>query len=163
MAGIIFGLEQKVDEKDKKIMKALFDDGRASIAKLSKKTGIRRDSVARRINRLRKERIITAFIPIINPPALGLLNVAQIMIRVKTGNDENKKKFTTMLVGNKFIVHISKLLGKFDFLFAVVYKDINQLNEIIEEIKNYVPNFIEDFEVFQVVDEPKFEKMSDLL
>jgi hypothetical protein len=55
------------------------------------------------------------------------------------------------------------LIGKFDFNCAVIYENTNHLNQIVEEIKTYVPNFIDNFELFQVVDEPKFEKMSDLL
>jgi hypothetical protein len=34
---------------------------------------------------------------------------------------------------------------------------------LIEELKSYVPNFIEDFEVYQVAEEYKIEDMSELL
>jgi DNA-binding Lrp family transcriptional regulator len=161
--GIVYGVEQKVDAKDKKILKVLFEDGRMSIADIATKTRLRRDSVARRLKRLRKDKVITGFVPVINPPALGYPNVALMLFRVKTGNDASKKKFQDKLVGNKFILHVSKLIGKFDFNCAVIYENTNHLNQIVEEIKTYVPNFIDNFELFQVVDEPKFEKMSDLL
>ena len=162
-AGIKYGLKQEIDAKDKKIMKALFQDGRMSVAEIEKKTGIRRDSVARRLKRLVKEQIITAFVPIINPPALGYPNVALLLLRIKTSSSENKEKFLSKLKSNKFIVHISKLIGKYDFYCAIIYKDANHLNEIVEEVKNYVANFVEDFELYQVAEEPKFEDMASLL
>jgi len=162
-AGIKYGLKQEIDAKDKKIMKALFEDGRMSVADIEKKTGVRRDSVARRLKRLVKEQIITGFVPIINPPALGYPNVALLLLRTKTSNTENKDKFLSRLKANKFIVHISKLIGKYDFYCAIIYKDTNHLNEIIEDVKNYVANFVEDFELYQVADEPKFEDTEALL
>ncbi len=163
MAGIVYGMEQKVDGKDRKLMRVLFQDGRMSIADIAKKTGIRRDSVARRLKRLREEKIITAFIPVINPPALGYPNIAILLLRVRARKEDDKKKFLDKLIGNKVVVHISKLIGKFDFYCAIIYENTNHLNSVIEQIKNYISNFIEDFELFQVVEEPKFEKMDDLL
>lgn len=153
----------RVDEKDKKIMKALFDDGRMSVADIEKKTRIRRDSVARRLKRLVNSKVITGFTPIINPPALGYPNVSLLILRTKTGKNELKEKFLKKLMNEKSIVHVSRLIGKFDFYCAIVYRDTYHLNEIIESIKNYVPNYIEDFELFQVADDPKFEDMSGLL
>lgn len=163
MTGIKYGLEQKVDAADRKIMKALFEDGRLSIADLAKKTNLRRDSVARRLRRLVKEQVITAFVPVINPPALGYPNVAQMVIRTKTGDEAGKKIFQNGLVRNKFIIHVAKLIGKYDFFCALVYENTDHLNKLIEEIKSYRPNFIDDFELFQVASEPKFENMEGIL
>jgi DNA-binding Lrp family transcriptional regulator len=162
-AGIKYGLEQEIDDKDRKIMKSLFEDGRMSVADISNKTGVRRDSVARRLKRLVKEKIITGFVPIINAPALGYPNVALLLIRTKTNEKENKDNFLERLKSNRFIVHIAKLIGKYDFYCAMVYKDANHLNGIVEEVKGYVANFVEDFEIYQVAEEPKFEDTEALL
>src|SRR3989338_4099941 len=95
MSGIAYGIKQKLDASDKKILRILFQDGRMSIADISEKTGLRRDSVARRLRRMRKEQIVTAFVPIINPPALGYPNIAIILLHIKTGNEENSRKWTS--------------------------------------------------------------------
>ncbi len=159
--GIIYGKEQKVDEKDKKILKALFQDGRMSIADISNKTRLRRDSVARRLKKMRKEQVLTSVVPIINPPAIGLPNIALLLIRLKIKS--NKDIFLKKVIANKFIVHVSQLLGKFDLFCSILYENTNHLNKIIDEIKHYVPDLVDDFELYQVVNEPKFEKMEDLL
>lgn len=166
MAELMVGMvdvKYKIDEKDRKIMKSLFEDGRMSIADIAKKTGLRRDTVARRLKNLVKQKVIAQFIPIINLPSLGYPNVATLILRVKSTTDTDKKRFQKMLVGNKFTCYVSRWVGKFDFYCAIVYKDTNHLNNIVEEIKNYIPNFIETFELFQVVEEPKFEDMDALL
>jgi len=157
------GLAYKIDEKDKKIMNALFDDARATVAEIEKKTHIRRDSVARRLKKLRKEKVIETFSPIINPSSIGLPNMAIVLMRTKTNPKSSKDNFIKKLKENKFVFHFVKIIGKFDFYCALFYKDTFHLNEIIENIKSLVPNFIEDFEVFSVAEEYKVEDMRSLL
>jgi Lrp/AsnC family leucine-responsive transcriptional regulator len=163
MAGVLYGVAQKVDQADKKILKALFQDGRMPVSEIAKKTGLRRDAIARRIKRMLREKIIVGVIPIINPPALGLPNIGMVWLKLKSTTEEEHKRFLHKLVENRYLVYVAKLLGRYDFYCAIVYKDINHLNAIIEEVRSYVPNLVEDYELFQVVDEPKFEKMDDLL
>jgi DNA-binding Lrp family transcriptional regulator len=152
-----------MDEKDKKIMKALFEDARATVAQLEKKTGIRRDSIARRLKKLRQDKIIETFSPIIDPASLGLPNTALLFIRTKTNPQKDKETFIKKSRENKFVFHFAKIIGKFDFFIGLFYKDTSHLNELIEKIKGSVPNFIEDFEVFSVAEEYKTEDMSGLL
>ena len=126
-----------MDSKDKKIINSLFDDARMSVAEIEKKTKIRRDSVARRLKKMINEKTILGFSPIINPSSLGYPNISLLLLKTKTGNDSQKEKFLNKLIQTKYIVHISKLIGKYDFYCAILYKDTKHLNEIIEKIKNY--------------------------
>jgi Lrp/AsnC family leucine-responsive transcriptional regulator len=154
---------QKImDEKDKKIIKALFEDGRMSVAEIEKKTHIRRDSIARRLKKLQREKVLS-FIPFLEPKSIGLPNLALVLIRVKTNPKESREKFIQKMSSNKYIFHLSKIIGKFDFFSVLVYKDTNHLNQLSEEIRGYVANFIEDFEVYPIAEEYKVEDMSSLL
>jgi Lrp/AsnC family leucine-responsive transcriptional regulator len=162
MVGELHEVSKKIDKKDARIIKMLFKDGRMSIADIAKKTNLRRDSVARRIKNLQKDLALTGIVPIINPKAIGLPSVSILLLRLKTRTEKEKKIFLNKLIANKFIVHIAKLIGKYDFYCSILYKDTNHLNKLLEEMKNYVPNLVDDFEVFQVAEEPKFENMQDL-
>ncbi|MBT4936169.1 Lrp/AsnC family transcriptional regulator [Candidatus Woesearchaeota archaeon] len=162
MKGISYENITKLDKKDRKILKALYENARMNIATLAKKTKLRRDTIARRIKQMEKNGVISGFIPVINPPALGLPNIAIILLKTKTESKE-KKTFQNKVVGNKYITHVATLIGKFDFYCAIVYQDTGHLNTIIEDVKQYIPEFIIDFEIFQVAEEPKFERMEDLL
>ncbi|MFC1774811.1 Lrp/AsnC family transcriptional regulator [Nanoarchaeota archaeon] len=154
---------QNIDKKDKKILRALFEDGRMSIANIAKRTKLRRDTIARRIKKLRKNDVITSILPTLNPPALGYPNLSVVLFRVRTLTDSERTDLDSKLKKNKFIIHISKLIGKYDYYCAIVYEDAKHLHEIVDEIEHYIPNLIEAFEFLQVVDEPKFERMEDLL
>jgi Lrp/AsnC family leucine-responsive transcriptional regulator len=163
MAGIEYRKPYKLDKKDKQIIRVLFENGRLSIAEIAKRTRLRRDSIAYRLKKLQKEKVITGFIPVLNPPALGLPNISMILLRLRSTTEEEKQKFLKKLINNKNAVHISNLIGKFDFYVSLVYRDTNHLNEIIKEIRSYIPNLVENFEVYQVAEEPKFEQMQDLV
>ncbi|MBR9677050.1 Lrp/AsnC family transcriptional regulator [Candidatus Woesearchaeota archaeon] len=147
-----------IDSKDKKILKALTQDGRMSISQLAKTTGLQRDSIARRLKKLKKEKVILNIIPIIDPVSLGYPNIASLLIRVKAGED-SKKKFQQKMVANEFVTYISKLIGKYDFYCSFIYEDTHHLNSIVKEIKSYIPDFIDELELFNVVEEPKYEQI----
>lgn len=154
--------ERSLDAKDKKILRALFENGRASIADLAEKTGLRRDSVVRRIKRMQIEKTIT-FTPAIDPAALGLPNFAVMLVRTKTTPKECKDKLIKKLANDKFVFHVAKIIGNFDLFCMITYKDTQHLNMILEEIKSFVPDFLEDLDVYPVAEEYKFQDMSLLL
>jgi len=154
---------QTLDSKDKKILRVLSENGRISIADAADKTGLKRDAVIRRIRRMQNEKAITGFIPLIDPAALGLPNFAVVLIQTKTNPKESKEKLIKRLVNNKFVFHVSKIVGKYDLFCMVMYEHTQHLNNILEEIKSYVPDFLEDLEVYPVAEEYKFQDMSMLL
>lgn len=161
--GIKYTNKYEIDEKDKKIIKTLFENGRYSIAQISNKTGLGRDSVMHRLNKMQEKQLITGFQPIINPPTLGYPNVAQILLKTKLSAKENKIEFTKKLVKMPPIVHMANTIGKYDMFIALLYKDSQQLYSIIEDIKTAIPDYILEYEVLQVVDEPKFEDVEGLV
>ena len=61
----------KLDKKDKKILELLNDNARLTIAGISRKTGIQRDSVLYRINKLKDSGVIRFFHSVLDPTVLG--------------------------------------------------------------------------------------------
>ena len=161
--GIKYVEKNTIDNKDKQILSKLFENGRYSIADIANKTGIRRDSIIYRLKKMQENYIITGFQPIINPAALGYSNVATIMLKTKLISKEEKEHFINKLIKNSYILHIATTIGKYDFQLATVYKDTNQLNNIIEEIKMIIPDYVTEYEVLQIVEEPKFEDMQGFI
>ncbi|MFC1696749.1 Lrp/AsnC family transcriptional regulator [Nanoarchaeota archaeon] len=151
-----------LDDKNKKIIKTLFDDGRMTVAEVEKRTKIRRDSVARRLKKMQSQNILK-FIPFFDPKLIGLPNFAILLIEVKTNPSESRDVFIKKMIGNKYVFQFSKIIGKFDFYCVLSHKDTKHLNDLIEDIKSYVDGFIEDLEVYQISEEYKVEDMRELL
>ena len=157
------GKEYQLDKKDKKILLALLENGRYTVAQIAKKTGLRRDSIIYRIKKLEENKIILDFQPLISAPALGFPNVAQLLLKTKISNKEDKDFFIKKLKQEPTIVHISITIGRFDIYLAIIYKEHTELYKTIEQIKSIKPDYILDYEILQVVDDPKFEDMEGLI
>lgn len=160
---IIYGEEFKLDEKDKKIIKALYEDGRAKIAQIEKRTLIRRDSVIYRIKKLLNKEIISSIIPIINPGKLGYNLINNVLIKTKIGTKEQEQRFIRELMNKKFIVYLALLSGKWDFQLTVCAKNPEHFNKIMKQIRSIQRSYITDFEIFTIIREPKYENMLGLL
>ncbi|MCA9459757.1 MAG: hypothetical protein KC550_04380, partial [Nanoarchaeota archaeon] len=106
---------------------------------------------------------ITGFQPIINGPAIGYSNAATILLKIKLTTIEEKNLFIKKLTNISPIVHIATTIGKYDLQLAILYKNTEQLYKIIEEIKILIPNFIIEYEILQIVEEPKFEDVESLV
>lgn len=153
----------KLDIKDLKIINALWENGRYTIAQISKKTNIQRDSVMYRLKKLLDENVITGFNPVINPPALGYPNMSLILIKVKISNSKDIDEFEKKLIQMPNIAHIAKLLGRYDFQINIIYKDLNELYKLIDEIKLIKQDFIQEIEQHQMVSEPKYDNLTGLV
>ena len=151
--------EYEIDAKDKKIIQALFENARFSIADIAKKTGIRRDSIIYRLKKLQEKDVILGFQPMINPPALGFPNVAIVLLRSQLKKMSEKNEFIRKVKQKPEIVHMTVLMGKYDYYLAIIYKDQNQLFKLLEEINLIMPGYIIDYEMLQIVEEPKYEDM----
>lgn len=160
---IIYKEKFKTDKKDKKIIEALYDNGRAPISEIAKKTGLRRDSVAYRIKRLIENDVISFIIPILNPPRLGYPFINGVMIKANIGLQEEESKFVNSLKHNKNIIGVSILNGKWDYMITVCSKNPEEFNEIIKNVRNIIPGFILDYDIFTIIKEPKYDRMNDLL
>ena len=76
--------DRLIDETDRKIIRVLQEDGRASLRKISEIVGVALGTVSNRVNRLEDSGIITGYSVRLNPEKIGWnLNVV-IGLRIQT-------------------------------------------------------------------------------
>ncbi len=126
-----------IDETDKKILKVLESNSRASLREISKKTGLSVTKVYHHFNKLKRE-IIERFTIKLKREKLGLKFKAFILI--KTDYEVLKKKKISQLdIANKlkkfeFIKNVEIIVGDYDLLCSVVCKDVEEFNNILFNI-----------------------------
>lgn len=164
---MVEGISEKqaieLDSKDIKIINCLWENGRYTVAEVSNKTGIQRDTVMYRIKKLKENKVITSFSPVLNPPAVGFPNLYIVMLKLKIVNDSELKEFQNKLVKITKVVHVSRTIGKYDFYTTIVSKDSFELYRTIEEIKQVGPNLITEIEHLQIIEEPKYDDFRGVL
>ncbi|MFA6461089.1 MAG: Lrp/AsnC family transcriptional regulator [Candidatus Woesearchaeota archaeon] len=161
--GIKYTKEHPLDTKDKKILSALYENGRYSIAEIAKKTGLRRDSIIYRIKKMQENQLIMGFQPVINPPALGYPNIAIMLLKTKSLSEALQTQFIKKTKSLPQIIHLAIVLGKFNYYLVAVYKEHQQLYQLLEQVKSFVPDQVLDYEILSVVEEPKYESFLDLI
>ncbi|HIG94119.1 MAG: Lrp/AsnC family transcriptional regulator, leucine-responsive regulatory protein [archaeon GW2011_AR13] len=150
-----------IDEKDKKIIMLLQEDGRMQLNKISKKVGLSIDSVHKRIKEMLKKRIFETGI-FIEPRALGYPLIADIKIKLKNVSKEERGKFILYLQKHKRCIELLSILGDFDFTCVLIAKDSNDLDEISTEIRQKFKDLILEWKGLLILKQYKFERY-DLL
>ena len=137
----------EIDSKDKKILTELWEDGRALISKISKKTKIQRDSIKYRLNKLKKTGIISAIQPQLDFEKLGYSTLYRIDINIQNYDLKIEEKFIDFLKEYPNVLYIENITGKFDLSIIVVAKNSSHFHELLRDIRSKYPDVIRDHEI----------------
>ena len=154
---------QKLDKTDKKILTILDKDARASVSDVARKTGLDRDVVHYRIQRLIKQKYILFFHTALDPVKLGYPVYSYVNLSLQNFNEEKEIKFYNTLKKHKNIVYVAKTSGKWDCIIAITAKDLLHFDNIMKDIRREFSDLIKDFDVSSIVEQFKFDSMVDLI
>lgn len=160
---IVYGKKVKLDKKDKKILEALYEDGRMPISKIAKKTGLQRDSINYRIKKMLKENVISFIIPILNPPKMGFPTINYVNFELQNLDEEIEGKFIVFLKQHKNVIYIASLSGRWDYLITIAARDPGHFHEILKEIRLKFSSIIKEYETSTIIKEPKYDRMIGLV
>lgn len=160
---LYYGKPHKFDEYDKKVMLALNQNARQSLADLSKKVGLSRDAIRNRIQKLIKDKVILNFKPILNPPAMGYPIINYVFIALNNPNEEQERKFTNFMKAHKNITYIASLIGKWDYIIDIMAENPGKFNDVMKEIRQKFSELIKDYEIYGVLEEYKYEEIAGLV
>ncbi len=160
---IEYGERVKLDSKDRKILEILDKDARASIANISRKTGIQRDSVLYRINRLKKLKVIRLFHTVLNPSILGCQIYSFVNLTLYNLNQDRETLLLNFLKAHPNIVYVAKTTGRWDFTINVAAKDLKHFDEIVTQIRLKFSDIIKEYESSSIIQEYKYDYMVGLV
>lgn len=160
---LVYAKPHKFDSYDKKIMQVLNEDARQSLADMSKKVGLSRDAIRNRINKLIKDKVITNFKPILNPPTMGFPIINYVFIALHNPSKEQEDKFIEYMKAQKNITYIASLIGKWDFIIDIMAENPGKFNEILKKLRQNFSELIKDYEIYGVLEEYKYEEIAGLL
>jgi Lrp/AsnC family transcriptional regulator, regulator for asnA, asnC and gidA len=135
------------DALDRRIVRALHEDVRASYASLSERLDISVPMVAQRIKRMLREGSIV-FTPLINPSKVGYEVVATIGIRTNT---TLLTEIRRQLEANDQVRGLSMVTGRYDFVLETYFPDAQHLATFIQKDLSSIQG-IEHYDVFSHVD-----------
>ena len=123
-----------LDATDARILNALVDDARTSIADLARSVGLSPPSVSERIKRLEEVGVIEGYTLTINPKALGLPIAAWLRIRPIPGQ---LQKVADILRGLREIVECDRITGEDCFIARAHVQSVEELEKLIDQVIPY--------------------------
>ncbi len=120
-----------IDATDVKILRALSQDARVTMAELARKAGLSAPSVTERVRRLEEAGIVTGYIAAIDPAALGLPLAAYVRVRPMPGQLE---KVAEVLNGLEAIVECDRVTGEDCFIAKAHVRSMQELEKVIDQI-----------------------------
>ncbi|WP_354111691.1 Lrp/AsnC family transcriptional regulator [Bradyrhizobium sp. S3.12.5] len=123
-----------LDVTDVRILDALADDARMSIADLARSVGLSSPSVSERIKRLEEVGVIEGYTLAINPKALGLPVAAWLRIRPIPGQ---LQKVADVLRGLREIVECDRITGEDCFIARAHVQSVEDLEKLIDQVIPY--------------------------
>ncbi len=136
----------KLDEKDKKIILALFENSRQSFSQIGKTVKLPKNVVAYRVKRMQDTGLINLFCTIVDRKRLSYLH-CKLFLKFHHFNEQLKKKLLDDLEKIKNIHWVATLDGNFDFCIVFLARNLEEMNSIYSKIIYKFNNYILDKEL----------------
>ncbi|MFH1325621.1 MAG: Lrp/AsnC family transcriptional regulator [archaeon] len=146
-----------IDEKDKKILKILQENGREQLNKIAKKVGLSVDSTHKRIKMMMEKEIFFPTI-LIEPKAIGYPLIADIKIKVRNVSQKSLDEFISYLKRHSRCTELLSIMGDYDFTLVLIAKDGDELEKISTEIRQKFKELIDEWRSNLVLKAHKFEE-----
>ena len=152
-------IDYKIDEKDIEIIKILGEDAGISLVDLSKETGMNKDTVSYRIKQMTDSKILLQFRPAVNFSVLGL-TIHAVLLKTKSGNSEENKKFDDFLKGNDDVLWCAKTFGEWQYIVYLVLKNNEELHDFIKGLMSGYEEIFNEYEILFAYEEYKYSFLS---
>jgi Lrp/AsnC family leucine-responsive transcriptional regulator len=132
-------LEINIDSTDVRILKALQEDSSISNLDLSKKISLSATPTLLRVKNLENKQVISRYVALLNPPALGLK--VNVFIRISLEKQESAalKRFEKEVCDFEEVMEVYLMTGDEDYMLRVVVPDIQALEHFILDNLTKIP------------------------
>ena len=139
----------KIDTIDKKILKILQKNAKASTKEVAFKVGLSTTPVYERIKRMEKMGIISYYSAILNKEKIGFDLTVFCQVSLQTHTKKLIEKFEIAVHNMEEVQDMYHVAGGFDYLLKVVLKDNRQYHDFVIDklsqlniISNVQSNFV---------------------
>lgn len=146
-----------MDAIDRKILVELIKNARAPISKIAKVPRLTREIIRNRIPRLIESGIIKSFIARIHQPyfCTGVANLTLKLLKFDSGKNN---ELIEQLVNYRNINWVTELCGTSDLMCTFLYKDLEDLSDIVSGITNIFGTNLQDHQLSMYIGEFKFDR-----
>jgi Lrp/AsnC family leucine-responsive transcriptional regulator len=124
----VVSAQPDLDSIDRRILQALQADGRLTFDELAGRVGLSASAVLRRVRRLEEAQVISGYVALVRPEALGWGLTAYLNVRLEKHSEAHKRNpmdlFKAAVQAWPEVVECVSLTGEMDYLLRVVVADM---------------------------------------
>jgi len=127
----------ELDTVDMRILRVLQANGRATYDEVAAAVSLSPSATLRRVKRLEDAGVISGYVALVDPQAVGLALTAYITVRLEKHSETHKRKpmdaFRASVQTWPDVVECSSLTGEMDYLLRVLVQDMQHYARFISD------------------------------
>jgi Lrp/AsnC family transcriptional regulator len=123
-----------MDEFDKRILRAVQENGLLTAAELGERAGLTAMPAWRRLKRLRELGVVRETVALLDPRAVGLTLTAFVMLRTRQHDAAWFAKLERFAANEPSVVEFHRMSGEIDFMMKVVLRDMDDYRDIYRRL-----------------------------
>jgi len=136
----------QLDKKDRKILQALFSNGRIPISQIAKRVALSKEVVGYRLKRMEETGILIGHNTIISVKKLGW-EMAIVSFRLRNIDIEKEKKIIEHLKKHPHVAWVVKCIGNYDIVTKMFVQNMTKLQNIVKIIEEMFYLYIDDYKI----------------
>lgn len=124
-------LHSPLDEIDRAILTQLQSDGRMTNQNLSGQVGLSPSPCLRRIRALEENGVITGYVALVNPDAIGLSVTAFVRVRLDQQGDVHLSSFETAVADFPEVMECYLMTGEADYQLRVLVGSLGEFEDFL--------------------------------
>ncbi|MEZ5831603.1 MAG: Lrp/AsnC family transcriptional regulator [Dongiaceae bacterium] len=129
-----------LDALDRKILAALQENCRLTLAELSEHVGLSQSPCLRRWRRLEEEGYITGYTALVDARKLGRKMMAFVEIKLAIHSDEAIEKFERVIAQAPQVQECYLMTGQRDYFLRVLVDDLEDYDDFVKTVLRSVGN-----------------------
>jgi Lrp/AsnC family transcriptional regulator, leucine-responsive regulatory protein len=122
-----------VDAIDRKILRVLQADARASLQEVGQAVGLSASPCWERIRKMEAAGVIEGYTVRLNPQTLGLNDTVLVQVTLDSHSDNTLEKFGETLAAIPEVIEAYLVSGEYDYLLRVAVKDTRDYERLLRE------------------------------
>ena len=122
-----------MDALDRKIIKVLQSDARASLQKIGPVVGLSSSPCWERIRKLEQAGVIEGYTVRLNAQAVGLADTVLVQLTLDSHSDNTLEKFGETLAAIPEVIEAYLVSGEYDYLLRVAVRDTRDYERLLRE------------------------------
>ena len=120
-----------LDQVDMKILRALEEDSRVSLRKLSQKIGVTTNILRKRVETLEQQGIIRGYMTIVDSAKMGYALTAIIMVQIEGGHI---REVESEIAREDNVISVYDITGEYDAAVFAKFRDNPSLNDFLKKL-----------------------------